>query len=269
MTAPDHPPHLDLPRCRTTLLAAVRAAGALQLRGQREFKVQGKGPFDIVTDVDHACERAVVALLREAHPDHGILGEEGTSEGEGAELLWILDPLDGTKNYAHGYPRFCVSLALTHRRQPILGAVYNAVSDELFCAERGAGATLNGSPFAVSTTSELSAALVAGALTTRGQPDPQQTRRVQALLPHVQAFRSNGSAALDLCDVACGRLDAYFEEGLKPWDTAAGVLMVREAGGVTSDFSGESHRLFGDQTVASNALLHRSVLPYLEARASA
>jgi len=225
--------------------------------------VSAKGARDIVTDVDLACEAAVTAVLRDRHPDHGILAEEGSASEASREILWILDPLDGTKNFAHGYPRFGVSLALTFREEAILGAVFNPTTDELFVAERGAGATVNGEPIQVSATEWLSSALLASALTTRSQPDPAQLRRVSALLPHVQALRSDGCAALDLCDVARGRFDGYFEEGLSAWDHAAGCLIVREAGGTTADFSGGPHRLFGGETLATNGILHAELLSLL------
>ena len=242
----------------------MRAAGELQLHGQKEVVVSRKGIGDIVTDVDLACEKVVTRLLRERHPEHGILAEEGTGERGAGQLLWILDPLDGTKNFAHGYPRFCVSLALAWDEEPILGAVYDPSADELFMAERGAGATVNGEPLRVSPIAELSGPLLAGALTTRSRPDAVQLRRVAELLPHVQALRSDGCAALDLCDVARGRFDGYLEEGLSAWDTAAGVLMVREAGGMTSDFSGKPHALFGAETLATNGAVHGEVLALLQ-----
>jgi myo-inositol-1(or 4)-monophosphatase len=244
-------------------VSAVRAAGELQLLGLRDAVVSRKGIGDIVTDVDLACEKAVTSLLRARHPEHGILAEEGTGEPRPSELLWILDPLDGTKNFAHRYPRFCVSLALVWREESLLGAVYDPSADELFLAERGAGATVNGEPIQVSTIAELSSSLLASALTTRSRPEPAQLRRVRELLPYVQAVRSDGSAALDLCDVARGRFEGYFEEGLSAWDTAAGVLMVREAGGITTDFSGNPHALFGGETLATNRGVHRQLLSHL------
>jgi myo-inositol-1(or 4)-monophosphatase len=249
----------NLADCRETLVRAVRAAGTLQLNGQRDAVVSHKGIRDIVTDVDLACENAVITLVRMRHPEHGILAEEGTGERRSSEFLWILDPLDGTKNFAHGYPRFCVSLALAWREEVVLGAVYDPSADELFLAERGSGATCNGEPMRVSAVTDLSSALLAGALTTRNLPEAAQLRRVRAVLPHVHGLRSDGCAALDLCDVARGRFEGYFEEGLSVWDTAAGTLMVREAGGMTTDFSGNPHGLFGSETLATNGC----VLPAL------
>jgi myo-inositol-1(or 4)-monophosphatase len=242
------------------LLSAVRAAGELQRRGQREAVIRPKGIRDIVTNVDMACEAAVTELLRERHPEHGILAEEGTGERRSSDVLWILDPLDGTKNFAHGYPRFCVSLALAFREQVVLGAVYDPSADELFLAERGAGATVNGRPLRVTSIDELSTSLLAAALTTRNQLEAAQLGRVKKLLPRVQALRSDGCAALDLCDVARGRFEGYFEVGLAAWDTAAGVLMVREAGGMTTDFSGKPHDLFGGETLATNGAVHAELI---------
>jgi myo-inositol-1(or 4)-monophosphatase len=242
---------------------AVRAAGELQLRGRSEVVVRAKGIGDVVTDVDLACENAVLGLLRARHPGHGILAEEGTGDRPSGDFLWILDPLDGTKNFAHGYPRFCVSLALAWREDAILGAIYDPSADELFLSERGGGASVNGKSMRVSSTATLASSLVASALTTRSRPEVAQLRRVTELLPRVQTLRIDGCAALDLCDVARGRFDGYFEEGLYAWDTAAGTLMVREAGGETSDFSGGPHVLFGGETLATNGSLQAELVGLL------
>jgi myo-inositol-1(or 4)-monophosphatase len=222
--------------------------------------VRRKGIGDVVTDVDLACERAVTSLIARRHPDHGILAEEGTGDIARGDLRWILDPLDGTKNFAHGYRRFCVSLALALQDEVILGAVYDPSADALFVAQRGGGATRNGRKIRVSAVSELGSALVASALTTRSRPDDAQMKRVAALSPRVQGLRIDGCAALDLCDVACGRLDGFVENGLAAWDTAAGALMVREAGGLITDFAGNPSNTGALETVASNGTVHRELL---------
>jgi myo-inositol-1(or 4)-monophosphatase len=241
---------------------AARAAGELQRRRLGGvLDIEAKGPHDITTDVDRACEAAIADVLRVHHPDHDLLGEEGTAPRGGSPFLWIIDPLDGTKNYTHGYRRFCVSLALEHAGKVVVGVVYNPVTDELFAAEAGKGATLGDRPIRVSGVSVLSSAMVASALAREaGQIDRDHLERVARVYQASEALRSDGCAALDLCDVACGRLDAYFEAGLRPWDTAAGVLIVTEAGGLVTTFRGQPHDIRGVETLASNALVHRELV---------
>jgi myo-inositol-1(or 4)-monophosphatase len=248
-------PPAELVTARATLERAVRAAGALQVKEGATFDVELKGEGDLLTSVDTACEAVVADLIREAHPRHVLLAEEGTgvrtgSSGEGP--LWILDPLDGTKNFVHGLPRFACALALQWDGEMVLGAVFDPNADELFAAERGAGATLNGRPIRVSATANLDQALVASALTVRRRFASHHFDRLERLARLAQGVRIGGCASLDLCDVARGRLDAYFEEGLDPWDTAAGALIVREAGGSVTAFGGERHDPFGSETLASN-----------------
>jgi myo-inositol-1(or 4)-monophosphatase len=250
--------------CRETALLAVRAAGQLQRERRRTASVEPKGAADITTDVDRACEKLVVELVRARHPGHDILGEEGAEGRRGARHLWIVDPLDGTKNYAHGYRRSCISLALAIEGQVVLGAVFNAGAEELFFCEKGHGATLNGLPISVSGTKALERAMVASALTYSGRrADTGQLQRLGRLLAVVEAVRSDGCAALDLCDVACGRFDAFFERGLHAWDTAAGALLVEEAGGRVTSSQGAPHDIYGLDTLATNAKLHAALLPYV------
>jgi myo-inositol-1(or 4)-monophosphatase len=253
---------------RATLLLAVREAGRIQLeRRAHPIEVSPKGFRDLVTEVDHAVEEHVFRLITERHPDHAVLGEEEAeardgepSAGRSAPALWILDPLDGTKNYAHGYGRSCVSLAYAERGLVRLGAVYNPAKEELFFAEAGRGATLNGAPIHVSSTSRLDRAMVSTALTVRGRFEAAQLERIARLLGSVEAVRSDGSAALDLCDVAAGRFECFFEPGLAAWDVAAGGLIVAEAGGRVTRRDGSPHQLFGRDIVASNGILHPELL---------
>ncbi len=245
----------EIAAARTTLVHAVQAAGSLQLQGAKAPTVEAKGQGDLVTDVDRACEAEVVALIRQEHPTHAVLAEEGTGARVEAGPLWILDPLDGTKNYLHGLPRFGCALALMWDGIAILGAVYNPALEELFLAERGRGATLNGTSIRVSATADLTAALVGSALTVRRRFAAKQFARLERLVESAQGVRVGGCASLDLCDVARGRLDVYLEEGLDPWDTAAGALIVREAGGVVTTFQGQPHDPFGAETLASNGRL--------------
>jgi myo-inositol-1(or 4)-monophosphatase len=257
------PSTAEIAAARTTLVRAVQAAGALQLKGASSPRVEPKGEGDLVTDVDRACEVEVVGLIRNAHPTHAVLAEEGTGARVKLGPLWILDPLDGTKNYLHGLPRFSCALALMWDEVAVLGAVYNPALDELFVAEHGRGATLNGASLRVSTTADLPAALVGSALTVRRRFAARHFARLQRLVVSSQGVRVGGCASLDLCDVARGRLDAYLEEGLDPWDTAAGALIVREAGGVVTDFGGEPHDPFRAETLAANGLLGAALVEAL------
>src|SRR5450755_2848442 len=210
---------------RETALLAVRGAGRIQLERIGTATVERKGPADITTDVDRACDTFIAELIRQRHPSHEVLGEEGSAGRRAARHLWIVDPLDGTKNYAHGYGRSCVSVALAVEGMVVLGAVLNPRADELFIAEKRRGATLNATSIRVSRTETLERAMVASALAYSGRfADTGQLQRLARVLAVVEAVRSDGCAALDLCDVACGRFDAYFERGLHPWDTAAGAL---------------------------------------------
>jgi myo-inositol-1(or 4)-monophosphatase len=261
-------PAAELDAARATLSRAVRDAGALQLGGSASIEVQAKGAqangeVDILTNVDRQCEDAVVDLIRKAHPTHPILAEEGTGERVEEGPLWILDPLDGTKNYVHGLPRFACALAFAWDGVALLGAVYNPVLDELFVAESRRGATLNGAAIRVSKTVKLESALVASAFTVRRRFVPRQFERLERLVRSTQGLRVGGCASLDLCDVARGRVDAYFEEGLDPWDTAAGALVVREAGGTVTDFRGEPHQPFGAEMLASNGPIGEAVVEQL------
>lgn len=250
---------------RETALIAARGAGRIQKeRARTRIAVEKKGAADIITQVDRECEEFIVAVIRARHPDHGVLGEEGAQDAGSSEYQWIIDPLDGTKNYAHGYGKSCVSIALAQRGEPILGVVFHPRADELFVAEAGAGATLNGQPIAVSPITELDRAMIASALTYDGrQADERQLRRLARVLGAAEAVRSDGCAALDLCDVACGRLEAYFERGIQSWDMAAGGLIVREAGGRISAFDGGAFNLEGREICASNGHIHAALLPLL------
>ncbi len=246
---------------RETALLAVRGAGQLQLEHLGTARVERKGLADITTDVDRACESFIAELTRQRHPGHEILGEEENAGLRGASHLWIVDPLDGTKNYAHGYGRWCVSLALAVEGVVVLGAVFNPRAGELFFAEQGGPATLNGVAAHVSRTETLERAMVASALTYSGRvADAGQLERLARVLAVVEAVRSDGCAALDLCDVACGRFDAYFERGLHAWDTAAGALILERAGGRVSTSQGAPHDVYGGDTLASNGRLHDALV---------
>lgn len=254
--------------------AAVAEAGERLRAVWRGSKpVEYKGPVDLVTATDREIEALIVERIRRAFPDHLIVAEEasaGTSPQRPAadRYVWYLDPLDGTVNFAHGHPHFCVALALAYGPELQLGLVHDPVRDETWFAQRGRGATLNGEPISVSAVSDLGEALLA-----TGFPYDRRTRTafylggVAAFMQRACDVRRAGSAALDLCYVACGRFDGFWEWRLKPWDTAAASLIVREAGGAVSDFRGGRFDLYGEQTLASNGRLHATMLEVLGARA--
>ena len=246
----------------------AREAGRIQRENyEGEFEIQTKSAvIDLVTDVDRACERLIVDGIRAQRPEDAILAEEGGgTDAPAAGWRWVIDPLDGTTNYAHGYPRFCVSIGIEQRGVATLGVVYDPLLDELFSAVRGRGAILNDRPLQVSAETRLDHAMLATGFAY------DVHRSVEDNLDHFSTFvkaaraiRRDGSAALDLCYVAAGRFDGYWEIKLHPWDVAAGLLMVEEAGGRTSDFSGRQSCASGREIVVSNAHLHEAMLELLQ-----
>jgi len=242
----------------------AREAGAIQReRYETVLDVRTKSAsIDLVTEVDHACEERIVGALRRERPGDAILAEEGSgADLPGAEWRWVIDPLDGTMNYAHGYPRFCVSIGVQRRGAPAVGVVYDPLLDELFAATRGGGATCNGRPIRVSAETELSRALLA----TGFAYDVHKSREnnldhFATFVKQVRGLRRDGSAALDLCYVAAGRFDGFWELKLHPWDVAAGNLIVEEAGGRTSDLEGNPPSGDGRETLASNGHLHEAMV---------
>jgi myo-inositol-1(or 4)-monophosphatase len=240
----------------------------------REFFSHGveteyKSGVDLVTVADRASEKLIRERLTEAFPEHGIYGEEGTRERLASEFRWYVDPLDGTTNFAHGFPQFCVSLGLEQRPGGIkaeqdgtlvAAVIYDPMRNELFTAERGRGAWLNGKPMLVSHVAELGEALVATGFPSRKRHDSPNIHFYQEFTMRSHGVRRAGSAALDLAYTACGRFDAYWEFKLNPWDTAAGILLVEEAGGRTSDFSGNKFKLDSREILASNGLIHAELL---------
>ncbi len=249
-----------------TAVEAVRGAGGYaRERLGRGTPVEYKGPVDTVTAVDKANEAFMVDLIAGRHPHHGIVGEEGTDTMSDSRFRWYIDPLDGTVNYAHGLPWFSVSAGLLVDGVAEVGAVYVPVSDELLTAVRGGGAFCNGNPIRVSDQRDLQRALLG-----TGFPYDVSTRLddivtpLRGFLQAAQGIRRAGSAAMDLCMVASGRYDGFWELGLKPWDVAAGFLIIREAGGRVSNFRGEAGALVTDRVVASNGWLHDAMLTVLE-----
>ncbi len=240
----------------------------------REFYAQGveteyKGDVDIVTVADRTVEKLIRARLGEAFPDHGVYGEEGTRERMDGEFRWYVDPLDGTTNFAHGFPQFCVSMGLEHRAAGlkagedgtlVAGVIYDPLRDELFTAERGQGARLNGKTVRVSRTRELAEALLATGFPSRKRHASPNIHFYQEFTLRSHGVRRAGSAALDLAYVACGRMDAFWEFNLNPWDTAAGILLIEEAGGKVTDFAGGRFQLKSEEILATNGLIHEELL---------
>jgi myo-inositol-1(or 4)-monophosphatase len=248
---------------------AKDAGRLLRDRVGTRIDIDHKGSINLVTDVDLASERLIREAISTYYPRHEILGEEGGLTESGSEYRWIVDPLDGTTNYAHGYPIFCVSIALECKGEIVLGVVYDPMRDELFTAESGGGAALNNRPIHVSKTAEL----MQGLLST-GFPYDIKTSKLTNLdhwanfAMNAQALRRDGAAALDLCYVACGRFDGFWELNLSPWDTAAGALIVTEAGGRVTNFSGGPFSNYKPEVVASNGLIHDRMLEVLKIEAS-
>jgi myo-inositol-1(or 4)-monophosphatase len=260
-----------------TVEAAViaREAGARL----REFFAQGvateyKGDVDLVTVADRTVEKLIRTRLGEVFPDHGIYGEEGTRERLDREFRWYVDPLDGTTNFAHGFPQFCVSMGLEQRGAGlkadedgtlVAAVIYDPMRDELFLAERGKGATVNGKPIAVSKNAMLAEALVATGFPSRKRHQNPNIHFYHEITLRSHGVRRAGSAALDLAYVAAGRLDGFWEFNLNPWDTAAGILLVEEAGGRVSNFAGGTFRLNSEETLVSNGLIHGELVGIFEA----
>lgn len=234
---------------------AARAAGDIIVRNMDRLdriKVVTKQNNDFVSNVDHMAEQAIISTIKHAYPDHGILAEESGSQAEASEYQWIIDPLDGTTNYLHGFPQFAVSIALKHKNRLEVGVIYDPLSQELFTASRGNGATLNDKKIRVTTHKGLNNALLG-----TGFPYYDQSyldtylETMKALMQKTSGIRRPGSAALDLAWLAAGRIDGFWEFNLKAWDIAAGALIVREAGGIVSDFENKDGYLRSGDIIAA------------------
>lgn len=266
------------PEIAQNLLFVPKAAEIAREAGARlrEYFAQGveteyKGDVDLVTVADRAVEKLVRTRLGEAFPDHGIYGEEGTRDRLDGEFRWYVDPLDGTTNFAHGFPQFCVSMGLEHRPagtkpdedgELVAGVIYDPMRDELFTAEPSRGTRLNGKPVRVSSIAGLAEALLATGFPSRKRHSSPNVHFYHEFTLRSHGVRRAGSAALDLAYVACGRLEAFWEFSLNPWDTAAGILLVQEAGGRVTDFSGRRVRLASDEVLASNGLIHDELIGF-------
>ncbi len=245
--------------------AIAREAGTILKRElPNKRQIDFKGEINLVTEVDRMSEDLLVARIRHAFPQHGILSEESAELRCSSDYRWIIDPLDGTTNYAHGYPVFCVSIALEVKTEVFYGAIYNPIMDEMFTVEKGKGAYLNGRKLLVSDTAELSRSLLAtGFPYDIRESQENNINYFNAMAVKAQALRRAGSAALDLAYLAAGRFDGFWELKLKPWDTAAGALMIKEAGGEVSDLGGNSHDLASPHILASNGKIHRQMMEIL------
>ena len=264
---PDQPVPASRELFISVLREAVTAAGAIiQRRFHGSFAVDHKdGINNLVTEVDKQAEAAIIAIIRGNFPDHTILSEESGLLEQHSDYVWFVDPIDGTVNFAHGIPICCVSIALRYQQDLIIGAVYNPMMNELFFAEKDKGATLNGEPIQVSMKSDFSrACLVTGfpyrMPATGDHPLKVFERAIRRGLP----VRRLGSAAIDLCWVACGRFDGFWEYNLSPWDIAAGYLIVAEAGGRISNFDGRAYDVFDKETLATNGHIHEPLLALIQ-----
>jgi len=266
--------------------AALAAGAVMRQNYQKPHEITMKGAIDPVTETDYQCQEIIMGIIRQAFPDHGFLAEERVGEGDvgqppsaapqpgpaslawetdpGPTCRWIIDPLDGTVNFAHGFPLFCASIALEADDVLEYGVVYDPLRDELFEGRRGGGATLNGRPIRVSGTTRLERALIGtGFPYDIRERVPETLARLGRMLANTQGVRRAGSAALDLGYVACGRLDGFYEENLKPWDTAAGILIVTEAGGKITTFDGGDYDMYAPNILASNGRMHKQMLNLL------
>ena len=248
----------------------ARDAGRILVDRQgHSLQVSNKGDIDLVTESDLASEKLIIDRIRSHYPRHGILAEEsGASDGarDGtakSEWRWIIDPLDGTTNYAHGYPCYCVSIALERAGKLEIGVVYDPTRDEMFAAERGQGATLNDRRIRVSDVEELNSSMLCTGFPYNVRERPDFARHFSAFTMRAQAVRRDGSAAIDLAYVACGRFEGFWEDGLHPWDVAACALLIEEAGGLVTNFRAEPLSIYKPKVLASNGLIHEDMIRVL------
>ncbi len=246
---------------------ACQAGALLKKKLSRTHKIHYKGKINLVTEADKMSEALIMKSIKKTFPDHGILSEESPAVSGSGKMRWIIDPLDGTTNYAHGYPVFCVSIALEVDGEVSLGVIYDPMREELFSATRGKGAYLNGRKLTVSSVKNISRSLLA-----TGFPyDIRESKEnnldyFNVMAVNVQAIRRAGAAALDLAYLAAGRFDGFWELKLKPWDTAAGCLMVEESGGRVSNLFGGKWNISSSNLLASNALIHKKMIDIFRAK---
>jgi myo-inositol-1(or 4)-monophosphatase len=249
-------------------IQTARDAGGVLLDRLGRAQVTNKGTIDLVTDADLAAEKLIIDRIRSHYPRHAILAEESGASGAvtsnpESDWKWIIDPLDGTTNYAHSYPCFCVSIGVERAGKIELAVVYDPMRDEMFAAERGQGATLNGRRIRVSEVENLNCAMLCTGFPYNVRERPGFARDFTKFTMQAQAVRRDGSAALDLAYVACGRFDGFWEDGLNPWDIAAGLLLIEEAGGRMTDYQNEPLNIYTPKVLASNGLVHEAMMRVL------
>jgi myo-inositol-1(or 4)-monophosphatase len=246
--------------------AARQAGSVLQECTRTGFRIEHKQIINLVTDADRQAEQRIIDIIHDAFPAHRVLAEErGPIEQPPSRYKWVIDPLDGTTNFAHGFPAYCVSIGVERNGHGIIGVVYDPTRDELFTAQAGQGARLNGVPISVSSTDHLDhALLVTGFAYDIRETQNNNLNHFARFALKVQGLRRTGTAALDLCYVAAGRFDGFWEVKLNPWDMAAGVVILREAGGKVTDFKGAPHSIYGQELVASNGAIHQAMLDVLQ-----
>jgi len=245
---------------------AARRAGHVLRAWSSKFTVREKSRSNLVTEADEAAQVAIHDFIRGRYPNHGFCGEEGLSVGGGdSPYRWVIDPLDGTTNYVHGFPYYCVSIGLECRGEMIVGAIFDPVHDEMFLASRGEGASLNRRPLKCSAITQLEQALVIASLPVATSGHDEAVRRFLQVLPKAQSVQRTGSAAMNLANLAAGRLEAFWSTSLKPWDMAAGILIVEEAGGRISKIDGSPFSLEEPDLLASNSQeIHQELIAVLK-----
>lgn len=249
-------------------IETAREAGQILLeKFGRKINISKKGDINLVTEADLASEKHIIEKIKSYYPRHAVLAEESgdavLSAGDN-NYKWIIDPLDGTTNFAHGYPCFCVTIALEHKGEIVIGVTFDPTRDEMFAAEKGKGATLNNKPIRVSETEKLSESLIVTGFPYNFKEKQNFAQHLTDFLKFSRGVRRDGSAAIDMAYVACGRFDGFWEEGLNPWDVAAGVLLVSEAGGRVSYYDDSKFSIYAPPILASNGLIHREMIEVLK-----
>ncbi len=261
MHTADSPDPSLLRQAQTLAVSLAEQAGDIQLAAVRTgYQIHHKGTVDLVTDADIASEKLISAGIHAAYPEHRLIGEEGAEGSEESDYGWIIDPIDGTTNFAHGFPHWAVSICLEFRGQPVMGVVFDVAKNEMFTAIAGQGAYLNGDRIEVSGISTLMQAMGATGFAYEISARTPAFQLWEAFNNNAQAMRRAGAAALDMVWVACGRLDFYFERPINQWDVSAGAVICQEAGGTVSAFNGASYDLAENEVCASNGLLHDEML---------
>ncbi|MBL4884163.1 MAG: inositol monophosphatase [Planctomycetaceae bacterium] len=233
-------------------IEAAKQAGQVLLDWREKFSVTEKGRSDLVTEADFEAQETIYQILHTAFPKHGYLGEEGLEQaGEDPDFRWVIDPLDGTGNYVHGFPYYCVSIGLEYKGRIVAAVIYDPTRDDVFQASLGAGAFLNSKPIQVSKTEKLSHAMCIASLPVAGDVTHPAINRFLAVLPRAQTVQRHGSAAMNLANLACGRADVFWSSTLKPWDMAAGVLIVQEAGGLVTTLDGSEYDIYHGEILAT------------------